>query len=159
MQRNLEVFNMFISISASLLSTVFISLPKDANRKSPTVAYVPYIADCDILASTCSCRIWSTTPYECCVKLWGLCCLQSVVLFTRTYALVTHQMLCSDTVTPGWFVMHEICHLYGPDLRISHQWYWRLESSRMWHYVGRLVPDVSTQHYITGDLTLNLTGL
>jgi len=144
----------------SLLPTVFISLPRDANRKSPIVAHVSLYGYCDILTTMCNSQIWSTTPYECCVKLWGLCCLQFVVLFIWTYAVVTEQTLCSDAVTPGWFVMHKISNLSGRDLRFSHQWYWRSESSGMWRYVvGRLVPDVSTQHYISGDLTLNLTGL
>ena len=44
MQNNLEFCNMLILISVSLLPTVFISIPRDANRKSPIVAMFLYIA-------------------------------------------------------------------------------------------------------------------
>jgi hypothetical protein len=149
---------MFIWICVSLLPRIIHFTSQRCQQKSPFVAYVSLYCYRDILTNRAQLSDMVNSTLR--VLREALRFLLSTVCgIIRTYAVVTEQTLCSDAVTPGWFVIHKICNLSGQDLRFSRRWCRRSESSGMWHrVVGRLVPDVSTWHYISGDLTLNLTG-
>ena len=99
-QKNLELFNMFIWICVSLLPRIIHFTSQRCQQKSPFVAYVSLYCYRDILTNRAQLSDMVNSTLR--VLREALRFLLSTVCgIIRTYAVVTEQTLCSDAVTPG----------------------------------------------------------